>query len=346
MEGAINDLQPVGLIGLGHMGLPMAQRLKAAGWRVRVYKRRETPNMAQWVAEGGETVDALAGLRDCRSVILSLPATDDVRGVAQQLVGVLQPGALIVDTSTIHPSGAREFAALARWRGLGWLDAPVSGGPSGAAAGTLAVMVGGQQADYDKAMPLFQVIGRTIVHFGDSGSGVMSKLANNTLLAVSAVATCEMLVMVAQSRAGPAHGAGRASARAAVTTSSWTRAARILAQHGVYEPRRVYGQHAAQRPAHRAGCLRGDRVHPQRAAHRAGLIRARRRDGVGRAGFLQRAARGGTGCRRGTPMTGHWDCYAHVGAHRNVAARDLLAEMDRSGIAHAALVPFLECPRI
>ncbi len=235
MEGAINQLQPVGLIGLGHMGLPMAQRLKAAGWRVRVYRRRATPNMAQWIAEGGETVDALAVLRDCRSVILSLPATDGVRGVTQQLVDVLQPGALIIDTSTIHPSGAREFAALARERGLGWLDAPVSGGPSGAAAGTLAVMVGGQRADFDRAMPLFEVIGKTIVHFGDSGCGVINKLANNTLLAVSAVATCEMLVMVHKAGLDRRVALDVISAGSGYNKFMDTRG-KILAQHGVYEP--------------------------------------------------------------------------------------------------------------
>jgi 3-hydroxyisobutyrate dehydrogenase-like beta-hydroxyacid dehydrogenase len=158
-----------------------------------------------------------------------------VRGMAQPLIGALEPGALIIDTSTIHPSGAREFAVQARGRGLGWLDAPVSGGPSGAAAGTLAVMVGGQRADFDRAMPLFEIIGKVIVHFGGSGCGLVNKLANNTLLALSAVATCEMLVLVAKA------GLDRRTALDVISAGSGynkfmdTRG-KILAQHGIYEP--------------------------------------------------------------------------------------------------------------
>ena len=229
------SLEPVGLIGLGRMGLPMAERLKATGREVHVYRRRDTPNIERWRGDGGALVDTIAGLADCRTVILSLPTTDDVRSVAWTLLDALQPGALILDTSTIHPAGARAFAALAQQRGLAWLDAPVSGGPAGAAAGTLAVMVGGAESDFARARPLLEDLGKTIVHFGDSGSGLVCKLANNTLLAVSAVATCEALVLVTQAGLDARRVLDVLSASSGYNKFMDTRG-KVLAQTGTFGP--------------------------------------------------------------------------------------------------------------
>lgn len=228
-------LEPIGLIGLGRMGMPMAQHLRDAGCQVLAYRRRDTPNARQWLGEGGAVADDFASLSGCRSVILSLPTTDDVRGVAARLLAVLRPGTLVLDTSTIHPSGAREFAALAQQHELAWLDAPVSGGPAGAQAGTLAVMVGGSRSDFDRARPLLNVMGRTVAYFGGSGSGLVCKLINNTLLALSALATCEALALVAKA------GLDRPTALQVISAGSGynrfmdTRG-KVLVQRGAFEP--------------------------------------------------------------------------------------------------------------
>ena len=234
---ALSELQPIGLIGLGRMGLPMAQHLKSEGCTVLVYRRRATPNVEQWIGAGEAVTDTIAGLRDCRSIILSLPRTEDVRGVAAQLFAALQPGRLILDTSTIHPSGAREFAAQARQYGLAWLDAPVSGGPAGAAAGTLAVMVGGWREDFDRAMPLLDVMGTrsAIAYFGEPGSGLVCKLVNNTLLALSAVATCEALALLAKAGLDRRTALGVLSAGSGYNRFMDTRG-KTLAERGVFEP--------------------------------------------------------------------------------------------------------------
>lgn len=229
------SLQPVGLIGLGRMGMPLARRLKERGWKVIAYRRRNTPNVEQWVCEGGIVTDSLSDLRECSALILSLPDTSDVRSVAQTLLTMLHPGTLILDTSTIHPSGARELARLACQSGVTWLDAPISGGPVGAAEGTLTVMIGGSPDGFERAKPLLADIGMKIVYLGKSGAGLICKLANNALLAVSALATCEALVLAAKSDLDPSAALDALTASSGYNRFMDTRG-HALARTGIFEP--------------------------------------------------------------------------------------------------------------
>ncbi len=235
MEHRQSDLEPVGLVGPGRMGLALAQRLKACGRKVIVYRRRNTSRTEQWISAGGAIADSISGLGDCPAVMLSLPTSDDVRSIAQSLLAVLRPGALILDASTIHPSAARECAMLAQRYGVTWLDTPVSGGPAGAANGTLAIMAGGSPDGFERARPLLADLGKTIANLGNSGAGLICKLANNLLLAVSALATCETLSLAAKAGLRPQATLGMWRAGSGYNKFMDARA-QALAQFGAFEP--------------------------------------------------------------------------------------------------------------
>lgn len=172
----------VGLVGLGRMGAAMAGRLAATGAEVAGFDldpaRGGRPSLAEIAAP---------------VVILSLPEDKAVGAVLQALLPVLPAGAVIADTSTLSPIAARDFAAQAAAVGIAYLDAPVSGGPAGAAAGTLTVMAGGEAAALDRARPVLDRIAARIVHVGSAGAGQVAKLVNNLLVATHLVAAGEAL---------------------------------------------------------------------------------------------------------------------------------------------------------
>jgi len=176
----------VTFIGLGIMGGPMAANLVKAGFEVTGYNR--SPAKAeQLAAAGGRAAASIAeAVRDADVIATMVPDSPDVREVLTGEGGVFasaRSGALIVDFSTIRPDVAAELAAEAADRGFRMLDAPVSGGEAGAVEGVLSIMVGGADADFEAAKPVFDAVGKTIVHVGPSGSGQTVKAANQLMVA-------------------------------------------------------------------------------------------------------------------------------------------------------------------
>lgn len=187
----------IGFLGLGNMGSPMAHNLLKAGHQLRVFDLSDTA-MAGLVAAGASAATSIAELAhsDLDMIITMLPAAAQVKAVYLGEDGLLAHVAAsvrLIDSSTIDPLSAREVAAAAAERGNRMIDAPVSGGTAGAAAGTLTFMVGGEQADYHAALPVLQTMGRNIVHCGPAGNGQVAKVANNLLLAISMIGTAEAM---------------------------------------------------------------------------------------------------------------------------------------------------------
>jgi 2-hydroxy-3-oxopropionate reductase len=215
----------VALLGVGLMGAPMARRLIDAGFDVTVWSR--TRAKAEALAADGAHIadDAASAVANAAIAVTMLsdgPAVSDVlfgAGVAK----ALKPGAILVDMSSIPPPTARDHAARLAERGVDHLDAPVSGGTRGAAAGTLAIMVGGEQAAFDAAAPLFASLGRA-VRVGPAGAGQLAKLANQVIVGVTIGAVSEALLLAAAGGADPA--AVRDAIRGGFAES------RVLEEHG------------------------------------------------------------------------------------------------------------------
>lgn len=188
----------VGYVGLGSMGLPMALNLRKAGFPVRVVSRSRPP-IGQAVAAGATEAAGYADLAGAMDVVCTcLPMPADVERVyleADGLVAAARPGTVLIDHSTVGPDTCRRIDAAARARGVHFLDAPVSGGPAGAMAGTLGIMVGGERAVFEQVRPVLDAMGKTIVHLGPTGSGAVAKLINNLLVGVHQRALIEMLLV-------------------------------------------------------------------------------------------------------------------------------------------------------
>jgi len=180
-------------IGTGIMGAPMARRLIAGGHRVRAYNR--SPEKARALASDGATVaaDAAACVAGAEVVFIMVPDTPDVEATVAMIEPALKAGQLIVDMSTIAPAAERTIAARLKTAGVDYLDAPVSGGDVGARDGTLAIMVGGDAAAFERARPLFELLGKRITHIGASGAGQMTKLANQIAVAINLEAAAEAI---------------------------------------------------------------------------------------------------------------------------------------------------------
>jgi 3-hydroxyisobutyrate dehydrogenase-like beta-hydroxyacid dehydrogenase len=191
-------------LGTGIMGAPMARRLLRAGHRVTVFNR--SPQRAQPLAADGATVEdnPPAAVRGAEVVITMVPDTPDVEGIVAQVAPAIDAGRLMIDMSTIAPSGARRVADLLAARGVEFLDAPVSGGETGAIEGTLTIMVGGSRAAFDRAKPIFDQLGKRVTHMGSSGSGQMTKLVNQIAVAVNLEATVEALLLAVRGGLDPA----------------------------------------------------------------------------------------------------------------------------------------------
>jgi 3-hydroxyisobutyrate dehydrogenase-like beta-hydroxyacid dehydrogenase len=189
-------VERVGFIGLGIMGSRMAANLVRAGLDVTVWNRtRETADA--WASEHGGTVAASPAELAERSEAIVTMVVDgaQVRDVLGQAAESLRQGQLVVDCSTIGPRAAREIAAWLGERGVSFLDAPVTGSKPGAEAGTLTIMVGGEETDVERARPLFQAMGETIVHAGPVGQGQMVKVISNCVAAANAATLAEGLVV-------------------------------------------------------------------------------------------------------------------------------------------------------
>ncbi len=197
----------IGFIGLGIMGAPMASNLLRAGHALTV-ANRSRPAVDRLVAAGAE---AAAGPREVAersdTVITMLPDSPDVESVVLGSGGVIEgarAGQLLIDMSTVAPATARRVAAAMAERGVATVDAPVSGGQSGAEQGTLSIMVGGEESAFTRALPILQVLGKNIVHIGGPGTGQVAKAANQMIVADTIAAVAEALLLAARSGADPA----------------------------------------------------------------------------------------------------------------------------------------------
>ena len=190
--------EKIGFVGLGIMGRPMAKNLIEAGHNLVLYNR--TKGKAEELSGDSSTVaDSPREVAERSDIVVTmLPDSPDVEEVVAGKVGVLEglkEGALVVDMSTISPVVARKLAEKAREKGASMLDAPVSGGDVGARDGTLSIMVGGSEEDFERARPLFEVMGKTITHVGEAGAGQVVKACNQIVVGLTIEAVSEALVL-------------------------------------------------------------------------------------------------------------------------------------------------------
>ena len=180
----------IGFIGLGNMGAPMAANLAKAGYDVCGF------DTASVVVEGVRSAaSAEEAARGAEIVVTMLPNGAVLRSVADQIIPEMSAGAALVDCSTVDVGSARAVADQAQSAGLLPVDAPVSGGVGGAAAGTLTFMAGGPDAAFAKAQALFEVMGQKAVHCGAAGAGQAAKICNNMILGVTMIGTCEAFAL-------------------------------------------------------------------------------------------------------------------------------------------------------
>ncbi|MET1080787.1 MAG: 3-hydroxyisobutyrate dehydrogenase [Pseudomonas sp.] len=191
-------MKSIAFIGLGHMGLPMARNLLKAGFELSVFDLQPDA-IDSLAAEGARAAtDARDAVLGAEVVISMLPASRHVEELylgENGLLAFIQAGSLVLECSTIAPASARTVHAAAALLGVELLDAPVSGGTAGAAAGTLTFMVGGEVAALDRARPLLDIMGSNIFHAGPDGAGQVAKICNNQLLAVQMIGTAEAMAL-------------------------------------------------------------------------------------------------------------------------------------------------------
>ena len=209
----------IGFIGLGIMGRPMARNLATSGYSLTVWNRSRA-GIDELAREGASPASSpLEVARQSDVVITMVTDSPDVEEVALGANGIIEgarPGLVHIDMSTISPNVTRRIASHLAERGIDMLDAPVSGGDTGARAGTLSIMVGGDEETFGRCRPVFEVLGRTIVHCGPNGAGQTVKLCNQIVVALNNLAMCEALVFAAKAgvdirRMLEAVGAGAAS---------------------------------------------------------------------------------------------------------------------------------------
>ena len=196
--------QKVGFVGLGNMGRANARHLHAAGAEVVVWNRSDAPAEAA-VALGmrrAATLPDLARALDAGVICINLTTTDVVEKVVFGTGGLIEglhPDALIIDFGTTGVPETKRFAQR-----VNWVDAPVSGGQLGAEAATLSILAGGSEANFQRALPIFQVVGKNITHLGPSGSGQVTKLANQLIVAQTIDAVAQALRLAELSGVDPA----------------------------------------------------------------------------------------------------------------------------------------------
>jgi 2-hydroxy-3-oxopropionate reductase len=190
--------QTIGMIGLGIMGRPMAKNLIKAGLPVIVHSRSQGP-VDELVGAGAKRGSSPKDVAAQAEVLITmLPNSPEVEEVALGMDGIIEgarKGLLFLDMSTISPLVSQKVGKALTAKGVRMLDAPVSGGEKGAIDATLSIMVGGEKADFDAALPIFQTLGKTITHLGPLGAGGFTKLANQIIVAVNLTALGEALTL-------------------------------------------------------------------------------------------------------------------------------------------------------
>ncbi len=197
----------LGFIGLGAMGQPMALNLIKAGYAMTVYARRP-PVLELLTAAGARTAPTPAEVARAADVVFSLvTASADSEAVALGVDGLIEgarAGCIVIDMATISPLVTRRIAAALEARGIEHIDAPVSGGPTGAQGATLSIMAGGDEQVFEKVKPLFACLGKTILHMGEHGAGQITKACNQLALTVTAQAAAEALALARSCGLDPA----------------------------------------------------------------------------------------------------------------------------------------------
>jgi 3-hydroxyisobutyrate dehydrogenase-like beta-hydroxyacid dehydrogenase len=217
----------IGFIGLGRMGAPMAKNLLAAGYRVIAYDivPEKTDALAAAGAQAATSCRHVAA--EAQVTISIVSDSPDVEKAILGTEGVIQgisKGDIVIEMSTIAPGVGRRVAAALADKGVPMIDCPVSGGPQGAEAGTLSIMCGGPEDTFQQCLPILQVMGERIEHFGPSGSGYMVKLCNQVGCVVTIQAVCEVLALAAK--------AGLDVRKVWQTVGSGLAASRIMELHG------------------------------------------------------------------------------------------------------------------
>lgn len=201
-----NQQTRIGFIGLGLMGKPMAGHLIKAGYPVTVHNRSQAA-VDELVALGAQAAPSPQEVAQHSDVVITmLPDSPDVEAVALGSNGILsgaQPGLIHIDMSTISATVTRKIAEAENQRGVKHLDAPVSGGDIGAKNATLAIMVGGDEETFQKCRPIFETMGKRIIHIGPNGTGQITKAANQIMVAAQMVAMSELLVLAQKAGADP-----------------------------------------------------------------------------------------------------------------------------------------------
>jgi 2-hydroxy-3-oxopropionate reductase len=197
----------VGFVGLGLMGLPMARRVLEAGYPLTVHNRtaaKAAPLVAAGAAQAQSPADVARASDVVVTIVTDSPDVEAVVGGEHGLLAGASSGLIWIDMSTISPDVTRRLGEAAAARGVLALDAPVSGGPPGAAAGTLSIMVGGGSEVFDACLPLLQTMGQTVVHVGELGAGQVTKACNQVVIAATLAGIAEALVMGAKAGVDPA----------------------------------------------------------------------------------------------------------------------------------------------
>ncbi len=201
--------EPIGFIGLGIMGRPMVRNLERAGFELVLHNRSRDD--VDLLLSESDRFSAASSPREVatrtKTIITMLPDSPDVQDVVfgeEGLLAGLQPGTLLIDMSTISPKVSIDVDTALRKVGGSALDAPVSGGEAGAINAALSIMVGGSAADFERAMPLFEAMGKTIVHVGEPGAGQVVKMCNQIAVAMHYAAASEALVLGAKAGVDPA----------------------------------------------------------------------------------------------------------------------------------------------
>jgi 2-hydroxy-3-oxopropionate reductase len=197
----------IGFIGLGIMGKPMARNLLKAGHVLMVHNRSRAA-VDELTKEGARPMNnAKEAAEHSDIVVTMLPDSPDVElvyGGEQGIFAGARSGTLLIDMSSISPVVARKLAAEAERRGCDMLDAPVSGGEAGAIGASLSIMIGGKASAVERAMPIFQMLGKNIVHVGDAGAGQVTKAANQMVVGTTIAIVGEALVLAKKAGVDPA----------------------------------------------------------------------------------------------------------------------------------------------
>ena len=185
----------IGFIGLGNMGTPMVKRLVASGHDITGYDLMESAMAALSEVKMSFSKDILTAAREQDVVITMLPSGEALIKVVEAIIPVMPKGSCFIDCSTVDINTTRQVATLLKNAAIHVLDAPVSGGVSGAGAGTLTFMVGGSEDSFAIGNPLFKIMGKRVIHCGADGAGQAAKICNNMILGVTMIATCEAFAL-------------------------------------------------------------------------------------------------------------------------------------------------------